>query len=732
MHNGRKNKWLLVNSARSLILKTFTKSITMTLFTPYFRAMVILLLLGAQVLSAQSEWEQQYPDYPLSRMQSIVMSASGHGYAGGNGGTIYRTDNAGQTWTDLAPPQDFQTYAAFGLDAASMGQRLIAGTTSRAYASTDGGQTWTQIPNDQFSGGPVDFALFDATWYALSNSVLLKTTDSGQTWTNITPTQDGFFSDLDFVDASTGWIANDEAQVFRTTDGGQTWTPVTVGATDEDILLDFVDTDTGFLASGKDAYRSTDGGETWTLTLTNAFTQADGLTALDANRAAVVWGGAIAITTDAGQTWPRFNERPNYIYQARDVAGLPDGRIWFVAAHSLIAYSAEAGVVPFTDQVPGRKSTLNGIVMREDGVGLAAGNDAVLLRTIDRGATWTEAGANLPTEIESVGGLLLSGDRFLVSGRGGIAHSDDGGLTWTLTQADSYRYTTFMQETPDGLILVLMGQNLYASSNQGNTWVLNNVPDLIGNNIPGGFFGPSGTEAWISGREGRLLHSTNGGVSWETVQTPETSRNIGPIHFTDADNGMVFLSSNANYFFRTTDGGTTWTETALPGGLSATKIRFANDSVGFVGNQSVFSGTVLQTTDGGVTWELIDNTRYTTQDFAIVPLGDGLIDIWTVGFGGTIFHIPGLLTSVRDLPVAESLGIYPNPVGDLLYLDLPDDLSGAFAQWELYDAAGRRVGMQTQAALTEPISLPASLAPGMYWLTVRADGRYFRASLVKR
>ncbi len=704
----------------------------MTHLNLIFRSLVVLLLLWAQALSAQPEWQQQYPDFPLSRMQSIIMAPSGHGYAGGNGGTIYRTDNGGETWTDLAPPQDFQSYIALGLDTASLGQRLIAGTTSRAYATTDGGQSWTQIPSDQFSGRPADFALYADTWYALSNSVLLKTTDAGQTWTDITPTQAGFFTDLDFVDATTGWIANDEAQVFRTTDGGQTWAPVTVGETGPDLQLDFVDASVGFLASGKDAFRSTDGGQTWTLTLANAFTRADAITALDANRAAVVWGGAIAITTDAGQSWPRFGERPGYVYQAKDVAGLPDGRIWFVAAHSLIGYSPDAGVAAFTDQIPAQKNTLNTIAMRADGVGLAAGSNGALLRTTDRGTTWTEAGANLPAEIESVGGLLVSGDRFLLSGRGGIASSDDGGLTWTLTQTDNYRYTTFMQETPDGVVFVLMGLNLYGSADQGTTWVTNNVPNEIGNDIPGGFFAPSGTEAWIGGREGRLLHTTNAGLSWEVVATPETSRNIGAIHFTDDTNGMAFLTGNANFFYRTTDGGATWTETPLSGGLLATKIRFANDSVGFIGNQSVFNGAVLQTTDGGVSWEPIDNTGYSTLDFAIVPLGNGAIDIWTAGFGGTIFHIPGLLTPTRNLPVAEPLGIYPNPVGDHFYLDLPEELSGASAQCQLFDASGRLVWQRQLASTAAAIALPATLPTATYWLRVRVGDHVFRGSLLKR
>lgn len=108
--------------------------------------------------------------------------------------TLFRTDNGGQTWYQIADQPPFGRYR---------GTRIIfvdeqygwIDTPQAIYASTDGGHTWELFygdPAGQDWVGPLQFLTQQVGFLAVDGNYqdggkLLRTTDGGQSWEQIYP-----------------------------------------------------------------------------------------------------------------------------------------------------------------------------------------------------------------------------------------------------------------------------------------------------------------------------------------------------------------------------------------------------------------------------------------------------------------------------------------------------------------------------------------------------------------
>lgn len=168
--------------------------------------------------------------------------------AGGNFASIYKTTDAGVSWTTQVP-------ASFSIEWRS----VHAPTTSNAWvvgqngiinATSDGGANWTE----QFSG--VNSMLQDVyfqnatTGFIVGNSgVILRTTDGGANWSSLSSGTTVQLNAIDFVSATEGWIVGNSGTVLHTTNGGTTWTSVASGTTENLLDVDFLNANLG-LATG--------------------------------------------------------------------------------------------------------------------------------------------------------------------------------------------------------------------------------------------------------------------------------------------------------------------------------------------------------------------------------------------------------------------------------------------------------------------------------------------------
>ena len=302
------------------------------------------------------------------------------------------------------------------------------------------------------------------------------------------------------VDENTVWISGTEGTYARTTDGGTTWH---AGVVPDAGALQFrdlhaVDAETAYLLSigeGEQSriYKTTDAGLTWALRYTNPepegffdcmgfWDDEHGIAFSDS------FGGAFFLITtgDGGATWERVP--PDRLPPASEGEGS------FAASGTCLVTHGE------------------GIAW----VGTGAGASARVLKTTDRGLSWTVADTPI------VGGTPTAGIASLAfrnadhgAALGGVidepneysdnvAVTDDGGRTWTLTGRPSFPGAVYGAAWVPGAptpTLVAVGPNGIAfSADNGTTWT---------NLDPGSHWSvafASLRSGWAVGPEGLVTH----------------------------------------------------------------------------------------------------------------------------------------------------------------------------------------------------------------------------------
>lgn len=206
--------------------------------------------------------------------------------AGGQVGGVWKTGNAGSTWTK-------QTTASF-TNAASFANVVHFWDANNGfcqgdpingefelYTTTNGGVNWTLVPIANIPNplsGEYGYVrqievLGDNVWFTTNKGRIYHSTDKGLNWAvYVSPITDfGGGTDngnLSFSDANNGIIINQAGNVYRTTNAGASWGQITpVGSVFTNGLCFIEGTNTVFSTGATPAGSSysSDGGTTWTL-----------------------------------------------------------------------------------------------------------------------------------------------------------------------------------------------------------------------------------------------------------------------------------------------------------------------------------------------------------------------------------------------------------------------------------------------------------------------------------
>lgn len=249
----------------------------------------LLLLSLALAVPAYSQWAQIGPDGGSAHVLSIDARNPQHLLAGSRTLLLYRSENAGENWTPLAEfagnlelyqtalntvaidPGDSQVYYA-GISASNA--RGAAQNGAGLYKSKDAGKSWTRIPS---LAGTSVYCL--AIWekdrqvmIAGTNHGVWRSRDSGETWARISPEANyelqGVMSiaidpkNADVVYAGTPHLP------WKTSDGGKTWHNIHAGMIDDSdvfsIRIDQRNSERVYASACSGIYGSSTGGASWT------------------------------------------------------------------------------------------------------------------------------------------------------------------------------------------------------------------------------------------------------------------------------------------------------------------------------------------------------------------------------------------------------------------------------------------------------------------------------------
>jgi hypothetical protein len=242
-------------------------------------------------------------------------------------------------------------------------------------------------------------------------------------------------------------------------------------------------------------------------------------------------------------------------------------------------------------------TNMHSVTLAIDGAAILVGGDQGVWKSIDEGATWTQASTGLPT-VTTVEALFAAAGKLFAGTDDGTFVSVDHAATWTKsdtglpTDVSPYAFWA-----PGNALLVGMNAGsatsggLFRSTDQGATWnPVSGWPTSLGavsfTQIGGTVFTAFGMSV------GR---STDLGGSWVMAPSPGPSN----VLWLEAASGMLFAATANAGVWSSTDG-INWTAAngALPSGEIVSTLYIYSDKL--------YAGTATKgafiTSDRGGTW----------------------------------------------------------------------------------------------------------------------------------
>lgn len=603
----------------------------------FYNASIGWIVAGTKVLKSLDggvTWNIIYSGFPKS-MSSIYFVDANTGWVCGQNGYIFKTLDGGANWTEQTNVGNHLIFGWLMSIYFINDQKGFAVGSNNSYASTtDGGATWTLSESSNGNGLWGNKIIFtDAnTGWIVGDGDPSKTIDGGANWTadpKITSADFGNKSmkDIVFSGNGYGYIVGNGGKYAKTTDNGATWTVSDVPTGYNYFAMDFGATGTGWIVGDGGAIDKTiNNATTWvsekapvTSSTLNATFFVDENTGF-----AVGENGTLIKTINGGENWTTISlGTTNTLYDVY----FPSDNVGYICGDAVFYYTDDGGATWTSRSVTKQYYATKFI---NENIGWAVGgNNGIIIKTINRGATWTSTTALSPMwDLE----ILDASNVIAVGFSGVIEKTSDGGKNWSVIPSG----------TTDGLVSVVF---------------VNNTVGFIA------------TDGFDSGTP-KLLKTTDGGNTWVTYAT--LGRVMKSMDFvTDTEGWAV----SGNQSWHTTDGGKTWTAEQAHSNNELLSIHFPTRSTAYrVGYYGIIDKGTTPTS--GLPPAYADNINPLDADIDI-PVSKNLLSmVWEDGGSGVptgyklYFGTDGNGTSTpTNIVNGTNLGLVTSysPASDLQY-----------------------------------------------------------------
>jgi photosystem II stability/assembly factor-like uncharacterized protein len=520
----------------------------------------------------------------------------------GNG--IYKSTDAGKTWTHLGLRDGFQI-PALAIDprdpnrvfAAVLGHPYGPSEERGLFRSTDGGQTWQKVINKDENTGASD--------------VEIDPSNPDTIYASMWEAREGPWEDGNLFNGNGGGL-------FKSSDGGTTWHPLTNGLPKDlsqiNVAIAPVDSRrlyaTIAMSSGKLAfYRSDDAGDSWAQATDDPRPSGRigggdlAVPKVDSKNADIVYCVSTVTmrSTDGGKTWSGFRgapggddyqnlwinpNNPNIILIVSDqgaiitVNGGASWSSWYNQPTAQIYHVAVSDTFPY--RVCGGQQESGSVCIS------SRGNDGAVTYREWHPVGVIEYGYVAPDPLDP--DIIYGGGRSEVSkfhwSTGQVQNVTPIPLRSSKYRTDRTEPTMFSPLDPHTLYFA--SNVLFKTTDGGNTWETIStdltrenpgVPASVGNLIPKGADKQRGViyslapsfktinTLWAGTDDGLVWQTRDGGKKWNDITPKELTpwskvTQISASHFDDdsayASVSRFRINDERPYIYRTHDGGKTW------------------------------------------------------------------------------------------------------------------------------------------------------------------------------
>jgi photosystem II stability/assembly factor-like uncharacterized protein len=386
----------------------------------------------------------------------------------------------------------------------------------------------------------------------------------------------------------------------------------------------------------------------------------------------------------------------------------------------------------WTEQTSGLTTVLYSVSAVNDDVAWVCGASGKVLRTVNKGATWTNVSGTLSTSYALYNIFAWDANTAIVTGVSGantsIFQTSNGGATWTTADTHAgFGDDLGMTSATNGFFIgdpIAGNWDLLKSTNAGLNWSLWST--LATTNTSGTYNNAAcfdGNNVWFESVGLSTIHySANLGVNWSSQTIPLAE--ITAISFNSSATGLAGGSSTSPGLLKSTNYGVNWSAITNP---------YPSNSIsGIVGAQQTWwvaqQGTgISKSTNDGSTW----TTDYTAAagSFYHMTKSRSGATIWAVRSNGGISRY-GLVTGItpisNEVPATFSLNQnYPNPFNPTTKINFALPKSG-LVTLKVYDVLGKEVATlvnEVKNAGTYNYEFNASsLTSGVYFYKLEANG----------
>lgn len=522
------------------------------------------------------------PEGPAVLTLVLQPEQQGRLYAGTADGGFLTTD-AGTTWTSLAIDRAHRgACAAIAVDPFD-GSVLYAGLHgSGVYRSSDAGMSWTRcdlgIAPALLAGAEVlDLAISpldpNTVYAALSRAGVMKSTDRGSSWSPLTKelAASGTVPLRLVLHTRTPGLlcfSTLAGDIYRSSNAGETWSPtrqgtgtIAVGAlagdpTSPDRLL--ATTEAGLMESD-------DFGRTWTPAAADLPRLPCGLAAGGA--VLVAWGEGVGVrrSTDGGKTWQSADRGLGGSTVGRIVQGPRSGEVYAVTGSAVHVYRPSSGSwVAASSGLSG--GPVASLAFDADGDSiLYAGTPLGVYRSTDAGRSWTGMPRTFgPFPVEFAEMHLAIRTRMFAGTPSGLFVSTDRGSTWKPTRpvGDRFAIRSFTYSPRNAGIIhaATRDRGILGSTDGGLQWESNRY-GITGGDILAITRDRDDERAmycWTASGEG--YRSTNRGMEWERYTAPWKSGDRVLLWVDRSGPHRAAALVNGEILHTTSSAGATWAQ----------------------------------------------------------------------------------------------------------------------------------------------------------------------------